>query len=600
MTAQKTILIVEDETVVAVDLRNILEAGGYVVTAEVPSGVAAIQMAAEQRPDIVLMDVLLPGEIDGIQAAESIRATLDIPVIYLTGYSEDAILHRAKLTEPYGFLIKPVSARELISAIEMALYKHDSESSFKEREERYRIIADFTYDWEFWLGNDGKFLYVSPSCERITGYRPEDFFQDPSLLLKMAHPDDRERLSGHCAENRTRRDSHLSDFRIITKDGETRWIGHACRAVYSRTGEYLGRRASNRDISDRKAAEIALRESEERYRSLVELAPDGIILSVEGTVVFANSAAVRLLRAQDPEAIIGKAVTDFVHPDFRDLTIGRMQQMQDVRATAPLVEEKFIGLDGSVVEVEVALSCFKHRGQFAVQTVLRDITERKRAETLVLKTAKIRAVADLAAGVAHNFNNWLQIIMVASHLAAEQVKGRGLAQVLENLEQIIETCHHASATVKRLQSFAGLRAPIRRDGAVFDLSETVLHAIDITQLWWKTVPRDKGFPISLTSDLPKGCTVSGNENELFEVAVSLIKNAIEAIPLGGEIHVETCAEEDRVLLRVRDNGPGIPEKHLGRIFEPFFTTKGFSTAGMGLASAYGIASRHGGEILVKS
>jgi len=126
-------------------------------------------------------------------------------------------------------------------------------------EERFRTFADSTYDWETWRAPDGKYLYVSPSCERITGYRSEEFVADPSLVARIVHPEDQTITNKHFLEEFRAQDMVHMDFRIVTKAGEERFISHYCQGVFGREGEWLGRRASNRDISIRKRAETELR-----------------------------------------------------------------------------------------------------------------------------------------------------------------------------------------------------------------------------------------------------------------------------------------------------------------------------------------------------
>lgn len=135
-----------------------------------------------------------------------------------------------------------------------------AEQAIRTSEERFRTVADYTYDWEYWRGANGDLLYLSPSCERITGYTAEEFTADAGLLLRIVHPDDRHLMEHHLLrENRQEQESAL-DFRIIRKDGGTLWIAHACQPVHAKDGNYLGRRASNRDITERKHLEQELRE----------------------------------------------------------------------------------------------------------------------------------------------------------------------------------------------------------------------------------------------------------------------------------------------------------------------------------------------------
>lgn len=134
------------------------------------------------------------------------------------------------------------------------------EQSLKESEKLFRTVADYTSEWEFWLGPDESFRYISPSCEILTGYPPEEFYRDPRLLRKIIHPDDMEIFNNHRHQLTDKGYPKPVDFRIITRDGEERWIGHSCRQVFADDGTPAGWRASNREISDRKRLEAQLYE----------------------------------------------------------------------------------------------------------------------------------------------------------------------------------------------------------------------------------------------------------------------------------------------------------------------------------------------------
>ncbi len=141
-------------------------------------------------------------------------------------------------------------------ALQLELAKRQvAEESLQKSEVLFRTMADFTYDWEYWLDPDGRFYYNSPSCVRISGYQVEDFFLDPALLEKITHVEDRQKIAAHLHEELESPDPNHLDFRIITKDGEERWIAHVCQPVYSPSGRNLGRRASNRDVTQQKLAE---------------------------------------------------------------------------------------------------------------------------------------------------------------------------------------------------------------------------------------------------------------------------------------------------------------------------------------------------------
>ncbi|MCC6127501.1 MAG: PAS domain-containing protein [Pirellulales bacterium] len=151
-----------------------------------------------------------------------------------------------------------------------------AEEAMRESEQRYRTVADFTYDWELWTNPQGQFVYCSPSCKRMTGHAPAEFLADSNLLRRLIHPDDLSLFDEHmrCCENR--REPGESEWRLVQYEGTWRWVAHACQPVFDEFGQYLGVRSSTRDITDRKQAEEKLRESEERLALAFQATQDGI------------------------------------------------------------------------------------------------------------------------------------------------------------------------------------------------------------------------------------------------------------------------------------------------------------------------------------
>lgn len=159
-----------------------------------------------------------------------------------------------------GCVVTWLSALLQASRERVEAARHELEAS----EERFRTIADFTYDWEYWVGPDGRAIYVSPSCERITGQPASEFLSDSRRWISVAHPEDRAGVEEHLHLEHASAAPLMHEFRILTHGGAVRWIEHMCQAVYGRQGEYLGRRANNRDVTERKEAEAATRHAQAR------------------------------------------------------------------------------------------------------------------------------------------------------------------------------------------------------------------------------------------------------------------------------------------------------------------------------------------------
>ena len=263
------ILIAEDEGIIARDLENRLRRQGYGVCAVVASGEDAIRKAGTGRPGLVLMDIVLCGDIDGIDAADEIRRSYDIPVIYLTAYADDRIVERAKRTEPYGYIIKPFEDRELRSAIEMALYKHTMEKKVRQSEEWLSTILRSIGDGVIVSDREGGVTFMNPVAERLTGWAlSEAMGRMISEVVTITSEENRE----FCTDPVGRIIScgavtgFPGDTTLLAKDGTKRFIADSGAPIHDKNDDVSGVVLVFRDVTEEKRMDLALRESEQKLR----------------------------------------------------------------------------------------------------------------------------------------------------------------------------------------------------------------------------------------------------------------------------------------------------------------------------------------------
>ena len=275
------ILIVEDEGIIAKDIKNTLSLLGYSVIALASSGEEAIKKTMETHPDLVLMDIVLEGDMDGVEAAEQIRDRFDIPVVYLTAYSDDRTLQRAKITEPFGYILKPFQERELYTAIEMAIYKHKMERRLKESEQWLGTTLKSIGDAVIATDTGKLITFMNPVAEALTGWQQEEAIGKPLKdVFKIINGKTGKQADDPVA--RVLREGVIvgpaNHTALIAKDGTKRPVDDSGAPIRDDKGKIIGVVMVFRDITERKITLEQLRASEERHRSLVDNINVGIAL----------------------------------------------------------------------------------------------------------------------------------------------------------------------------------------------------------------------------------------------------------------------------------------------------------------------------------
>gem|GEM_PF-2646695 len=339
-----------------------------------------------------------------------------------------------------------------------------------------------------------------------------------------------------------------------------------------------------------------LRESEELYRELYDRAPCMYYsMSKNGIVLKCNNTGAEYL-GYKKEELVGRSFLDLTEKG--SVPLARAILDSTLKEGHSEGELSLITKDGNCLHTTIkATQAGFARGK-EVRVVLTDITEKKKLYERLSWTEKLVAVGQLASGIAHDFNNFLTVILGVVHRMEEE--GTYSKRIKKGLDIIKKAAMDGAETVRRTREFANTRV----DTAKFvplEINRIIMDVMNYTKPRWETLAQSKGvtYHIKLTRTL-RGGRVLGNPSELREVFVSIVNNALDAMPAGGNLAVEIYREGNRLAVSVKDTGVGMSEEVRKRVFDPFFTTKGAGGSGLGMSVAYGIVARHRGEIKIDS
>jgi PAS domain S-box-containing protein len=484
-----------------------------------------------------------------------------------------------------------------------------AEGALRESEEKYRGIFENVQDVYYEAALDGTIIEVSPSIEIISKgqYHRNDLI-GKSMYDFYAEVGERQALLKALQER-----GSVADFEVTLKnrDGSSILCSISSKVMSNAQGNPEKIIGSMRDITERVQAEAALRESEEKYRSLVDGASEAIIVAQNGMLAFVNRKTTELLGHSGPD-LMGKPFSEYIYPDDRTMVVDNYAKRMKGESVPPRYEFRVLSVDGSAKWVEINAVLIDWKGKPATLNFLTDITERKQHETekehllaQLLQAQKMEAIGTLAGGVAHDFNNLLTAISGYTTMAMEKIDEADPVQ--RDLKQVSIAAIKAAGVTRQLLLFSRKQ---HMEPMPMDPNVTISHLL-------KMLDRLIGEDIVIETDLEKDVwSILGDEGNIEQILMNLSVNARDAMPSGGKLFIKTenvtldqeycrtrkMARPGRfVCLSISDTGTGMDELTQEHIFEPFFTTKeaGKGT-GLGLSVVFGIVQQHKGWINVYS
>jgi PAS domain S-box-containing protein len=602
--AKAEILIVEDDGIVAKDIQNRLKSLGFGASTMVPSGEEAIIEVGEKAPDLVLMDIMLKGEMNGTEAAEQIRSQFNIPVVYLTAYTDEEVLNKAKVTEPFGYIIKPFEDRELNAAIEIALYKHRMEKRLKESEQWLSTTLMSIGDAVIATEKNGHVVFMNYVAELLTGWKQKEAMGRPlEDVFNIINEETRKEVENPV--NKVIREGKIvglaNHTMLIAKDGTELAIDDSGSPIIDERGDIIGIVLVFRDVGEKRQAENALRESEERYSALFDRSLDCVFVNnLDGDFIDANSAALNLL-GYKKEDIRSLNYALLLSEEQLSKSVKVLEEIVETGSQKELLELKLRRKDGKSVHVETKGSLIYRDGKpYAVQGIARDITDRREAERdrellLAELEAKNKELESFVYSITHDLKTPLVSLQGFSSLLQRQLHDQLDEEGKHYMERIQDNVAHMDSLISDLLELS-------RIGRVVGPMEEIDVAALLKEIQqdFAVELEEAGAELVVQEPLP---VVHADPGRIRQVFTNLIDNAFKFRSQDRPLRIEVGCKEERGSYRIHvaDNGIGIAPQYQEQTFVPFRKldpkTEGM---GIGLALVQKIVESHGGRVWVES
>ncbi|MBN2010559.1 PAS domain S-box protein [candidate division KSB1 bacterium] len=595
---QPKILIVDDEIAVAKVIQKNLLQWDYLIVGIATTIQEAIRMIDEQSPNLVLMDIKLEGDIDGIRIAKYIHNNHDIPVIYLTAHYDTDLLEFAKQTEPFAYLLKPFSQNELHSTIEIVLSKFQIEKKLKQSENKFRHLAELS-PAIIYIIQAGKLVYSNLALRNILGYTTIEI-QNKSVFDLM-DIEDKTSFIKQAIYHQRNLCKHWSEVvKLITKGGEVRQFYCTSSIMeYNDKPAFLG---MGQEITEMLEIKKKLSRTENLYQFLYQENPSiYFTISTDGTIQSVNKFGATQL-GYTVEELLGKSFYSIIMEEDKQkfqvvLESFRKQSVEILNQKIKLIKN-----DNSICYARIVSRMIQHPdGSDVVLMDCDDITELVRVQNeknnLQMQYAhaeKLVTIGQFTAAIAHEINNDLDSLTNVTYLLEKKIL-KGVTSI-ESLDYVQKIKHQ----IDRIDTFSKLI-----------LNFVKPHKIDPERLELNRLIRDivDNLPQKYFEDgiirlefCPELIVVNGDRIGLEIVLRNIIINAIQALSQNGQVTVNTSSISDEsAQIIVTDNGAGIAAPDLKNIFLPFFSKKDRTIGtGLGLTICNEIIRKHNGQITLSS
>ncbi len=603
------ILLVEDEQIVAKFTEKQLASAGYKVVASANTGEIAIEKVASLNPDVVLMDIKLVGSLDGIETADYIRKNHQIPVIFLTSLADDESFQRAKIVEPFGYLIKPIDIKELNRVVEMALYKNKIYKELIDTRHRFQIATEAakTVVWELWTDNNK--LIMHSDIPSMFDFTEKDLQDIDSDQLKYIHEDDKEFVAKTIQESLEGKVENFEiEHRLYKKDKSIGWLLVRGVLVPSQNGKPKRIIGSATDITDRKNYEQALIKSEEKFRNIFESSGIGMsILSPDGQFTKVNSTFCDMMGYKEDE-IVGINFRSITHPGDLDKSLELVKELLKNSSLENVsVEKRYLNKKGDTIWALTTISMIrdaKDKPLFFIAQV-QDITKRKKYEEQLIKytedlkllnAAKDKFFSIISHDLRSPFNSLLGLTEYISHSYDEMTP----TEIRSSVSNVYNASKQVYNLILNLLEWSMIQSGrLNVNKSVINLSEL---GNEIMSLYQESANYKQ---LELINEMKQEILVYADKYMIDTIVRNFVSNSIKFTKPGGKITIKGIINGDNAEVSVTDTGIGISPEEQKNLFRIDEQTRRDGTAnekgtGLGLILCKEFIEKNNGVLWVES
>jgi len=567
---KKKIFIVEDESIVSLEIQSRVKHLGYSVSGTAAYGDEAIRKVIDLKPDLILMDIRIKGELDGIETAAEIKKIYEVPIIFLTAYADPVTIQRAKITDPFGYIIKPFEERELHISIEIALYKDHTQKLIREKDKWLTTILRSVGDAVIATDTFGKIKFINNVAERLTGFTKEEAInKELSSIFKI-----RSEATKEYAQNAVQKVMQTGEVvglanhtELVSRNGIVYPIADSGSPIRDENGNITGVVVVFQDLSYYKKTEELI----SIQTTALNSAYNGIVITdAAGKIIYVNDSMFRIT-GYAREDLMHKNVNIFksnLHPE--EFFIEMWKTISSGQTWKGEIQNRRKNGDPYYEDMSVTPLKNEHGEIVNYISVKEDISDRKKSEIEIIKAKdeaqrSDRLKSEFLAQMSHEIRTPINIISNFMQIYEDELQEKLSSELKKSISAVKTESHRIISTIDSIVNMAQLKAgtftpKLQKLNLYEDVIKQYLEQ-------WIQLAEDKKVELLISGEL-ENVFIKGDAYSLSQAINHIIDNAFKYTEKG-KVQLDCKTEIENVIITISDTGTGISPDYLPLIFEPF-------------------------------